>query len=150
MSSTRLSLAIALAIAAPLLRAEPAAVAAPETYDQLERIIVSATLSAQAVKDIAAETTVLLREEMDRRLNQDLRDLVRYEPGISVTGGGRFGLGGFAIRGLDGNRVRIEVDGVSAPDAFAIGSFSNAGRNFVDLDSLKRVEIVRGAASALS
>jgi hemoglobin/transferrin/lactoferrin receptor protein len=149
MSLTRLSLAIALAIAAPLACAEPAAVAAPETYDQLERIIVSATLSAQAVKDIAAETTVLLREEMDRRLNQDLRDLVRYEPGISVTGGGRFGLNGFAIRGLDGNRVRIEVDGVSAPDAFAIGSFSNAGRNFVDLDSLKRVEIVRGAASAL-
>lgn len=149
MSLTRLSLAIALAIAAPLARAEPAATAAPETYDQLERITVSATLSAQAVKDIAAETTVLLREEMDRRLNQDLRDLVRYEPGISVTGGGRFGLGGFAIRGLDGNRVRIEVDGVSAPDAFAIGSFSNAGRNFVDLDSLKRVEIVRGAASAL-
>jgi hemoglobin/transferrin/lactoferrin receptor protein len=151
MSLTRLSLAIACAIAAAPLRADPAPApaAAPETYDQLERIIVSATFSAQAVKDVAAETTVLLREDMDRRLNQDLRDLVRYEPGVSVTGGGRFGLGGFAIRGLDGNRVRIEVDGVSAPDAFAIGSFSNASRDFVDLDSLKRVEIVRGAASAL-
>lgn len=149
MSLTRLSLAIACAIAAPALRAETAAEAAPDTYDQLERIIVSATFTAQAVKDVAAETTVLLREDMDRRLNQDLRDLVRYEPGVSVTGGGRFGLTGFSIRGLDGNRVRIEVDGVSAPDAFAIGSFSSAGRDFVDLDSLKRVEIVRGAASAL-
>jgi hemoglobin/transferrin/lactoferrin receptor protein len=151
MSLTRLSLAIACAIATSALHAEPepTPAAAPETYDQLERIIVSATFAAQAVKDVAAETTVLLREDMDRRLNQDLRDLVRYEPGVSVTGGGRFGIGGFAIRGLDGNRVRIEVDGVSAPDAFAIGSFSNAGRDFVDLDSLKRVEIVRGAASAL-
>lgn len=153
MSLTRLSLAIACAIAASALHAEPAPApapaASPDTYDQLERIIVSATLAAQAVKDVAAETTVLLREDMDRRLNQDLRDLVRYEPGVSVTGGGRFGISGFAIRGLDGNRVRIEVDGVSAPDAFAIGSFSSAGRDFVDLDSLKRVEIVRGAASAL-
>ncbi|HSX60288.1 MAG TPA: TonB-dependent hemoglobin/transferrin/lactoferrin family receptor [Tahibacter sp.] len=151
MSLTRLSLAIACAIAAAPLRADPAPApaASPETYDQLERIIVSATFAAQAVKDVAAETTVLLREDMDRRLNQDLRDLVRYEPGVSVTGGGRFGLSGFAIRGLDGNRVRIEVDGVSASDAFAIGSFSSAGRDFVDLDSLKRVEIVRGAASAL-
>lgn len=149
MPLTRLSLAIACVIAAPALRAEVAAEAAPDTYDQLERIIVSANFVAQAVKDVAAETTVLLREDMDRRLNQDLRDLVRYEPGVSVTGGGRFGLNGFSIRGLDGNRVRIEVDGISAPDAFAIGSFSSAGRNFVDLDSLKRVEIVRGAASAL-
>lgn len=149
-SLSRLSLAIACAIACPaVVHAEAADVAAADTYDQLERIIVSATLSAQAVKDIAAETTVLLREDMDKRLNQDIRDLVRYEPGVSVTGGGRFGLSGFAIRGLDGNRVRIEVDGVSAPDAFAIGSFSSAGRDFVDLDSLKRVEIVRGAASAL-
>jgi hemoglobin/transferrin/lactoferrin receptor protein len=155
MSLTRLSLAIACVLAAPALHAdpapapEPAPAAAPDTYNQLERIIVSATFTAQAVKDVAAETTVLLREDMDRRLNQDLRDLVRYEPGVSVTGGGRFGIGGIAIRGLDGNRVRIEVDGVSAPDAFAIGSFSSAGRDFVDLDSLKRVEIVRGAASAL-
>lgn len=149
MSLTRLSLAIACAIAAPPLHAEAAAEASPDTYDQLERIIVSATFTAQAVKDVAAETTVLLREDMDRRLNQDLRDLVRYEPGVSVTGGGRFGINGFAIRGLDGNRVRIEVDGVSAPDAFAIGSFSSAGRDFVDLDTLKRVEIVRGASSAL-
>lgn len=153
MPLTRLSLAIAgaLAVSAAQAAPEPAPTpaAAAETYDQLERIIVSATLAAQAVKDVAAETTVLLREDMDRRLNQDLRDLVRYEPGISVTGGGRFGIGGFSIRGLDGNRVRIEIDGVSAPDAFAIGSFSNAGRDFVDLDTLKRVEIVRGAASAL-
>lgn len=151
MSLTRLSLAIACAIAVSALHAEPAPApaASPETVDQLERIIVSATFVAQAVKDVAAETTVLLRDDMDRRLNQDLRDLVRYEPGVSVTGGGRFGIGGFAIRGLDGNRVRIEVDGVSAPDAFAIGGFSSAGRDFVDLDSLKRVEIVRGAASAL-
>ncbi|TDR39734.1 hemoglobin/transferrin/lactoferrin receptor protein [Tahibacter aquaticus] len=150
MSSSRLSLAVACAIACPaLVHAEAADSAAADTYDQLERIIVSATFSAQAVKDVAAETTVLLREDMDKRLNQDIRDLVRYEPGVGVTGGGRFGLSGFAIRGLDGNRVRIETDGVSAPDAFAIGSFSSAGRDFVDLDTLKRVEIVRGAASAL-
>ncbi|MBL8299175.1 MAG: TonB-dependent hemoglobin/transferrin/lactoferrin family receptor [Rhodanobacteraceae bacterium] len=151
MPSTRLSLAIACAIATAPLRAapEPAPAATPDTYDQLERIIVSATFTAQAVKDVAAETTVLLRQDMDRRLQQDLRDLVRYEPGVSVIGGGRFGIRGFAIRGLDGNRVRIEIDDISAPDAFAIGSFSSAGRDFVDLDSLKRVEIVRGPASAL-
>jgi hemoglobin/transferrin/lactoferrin receptor protein len=144
----RLAAAIACAVVFPV-HAETAAAPTPEIYDELDRIIVSATLSAKAVKDVAGESSVILREEMDRQLVQDLRDLMRYEPGVSVLGRGRFGIGSIAIRGLDGNRVRIEVDGVGAPDAFSIGSFSNAGRDFVDLDNLKRVEIVRGSASAL-
>ncbi len=41
------------------------------------------------------------------------------------------------------------MDGIAVPDAFGIGSFSNAGRDVVDIDALKRVEIVRGAASSL-
>ncbi|WP_308812575.1 TonB-dependent receptor plug domain-containing protein, partial [Stenotrophomonas sp. HMWF003] len=71
-------------------------------------------------------------------------------PGLSVTSSpARFGLGGIRIRGLDGNRVLIQTDGIAMPKAFAIGSFSDANRNFTDLETLKRVEIVRGPASAL-
>ncbi|MEP7044625.1 MAG: TonB-dependent receptor, partial [Dokdonella sp.] len=40
-------------------------------------------------------------------------------------------------------------DGIAIPDSFEIGSFSSAGRDVVDVDALKRVEIVRGAASSL-
>ncbi len=99
---------------------------------------------------MVGETSVIDAAEIERHLAQDIRDLVRYEPGVSVNADGRrFGLNGFTIRGLDGNRVRILVDGVAVPDAFAMGSYSNAGRDSVDVDSLKRVEIVRGAASAL-
>src|SRR5690606_18816911 len=43
----------------------------------------------------------------------------------------------------------ILTDGVPVPDAFEIGSFSNANRNFVDLGTLKRVEVVRGPSSSL-
>lgn len=125
----------------------------PETFSELDRIVVTATLNERAQKDVAGDVTVIDALEIDRRLMTGLDDLVRYEPGISVsgaaTGGNRFGVGGITIRGLGGNRVRIEVDGIAVPDTFAIGSFSNAGRDLVDLDSLKRVEIVRGAASSL-
>ena len=122
----------------------------PTLFDVLDTVVVSATLNERQQKDIAGETSVIDAAEIERRLAQDIRDLVRYEPGVSVNGDGtRFGFNGFTIRGLDGNRVRILVDGIAVPDAFAIGSYSNAGRDSVDIDSLKRVEIVRGAASSL-
>ncbi|WP_258079460.1 TonB-dependent receptor plug domain-containing protein, partial [Xanthomonas arboricola] len=34
-------------------------------------------------------------------------------------------------------------------DTFSFGSYLNANRNFVDLETLKRVEVVRGPASSL-
>ncbi|MBN8480906.1 MAG: TonB-dependent hemoglobin/transferrin/lactoferrin family receptor [Xanthomonadales bacterium] len=117
---------------------------------ELDRIIVSATLNERAVRDVASDVSVIDAVEIDRRQAQDIAELVRYEPGVSVTASAtRFGLGGFRIRGLGGDRVRIEVDGIPIPDEFAIGSFSNAGRDLVDVDALKRVEIIRGAASSL-
>src|SRR5690606_26491018 len=39
--------------------------------------------------------------------------------------------------------------GVPVPDAFSIGSLSNAGRDFVDPDTLQRVEVVRGPTRSL-
>lgn len=147
-----LVLAIGLAVLPiSLIASEPAVQPGPEpALHALDRITVSATLSERALVDVPVTAEVIERERMDAELVRDIRDLVRYEPGVSVTSGfGRFGLGGFRIRGLDGNRVRIEIDGAPVPEAFAIGSFSAANRNFVDLDLLKRVEILRGPGSSL-
>jgi hemoglobin/transferrin/lactoferrin receptor protein len=131
-----------------------AATARADTADapmhEFDRVQVTATRTERAVADVPNTVDVIDREQMDDRLIRNIKDLVRYEPGVSVTSSfGRFGLGGFRIRGLEGNRVRIQTDGIPVSDAFSIGSFSNANRNFVDLDTLKRVEIVRGPTSSL-
>ena len=123
---------------------------AAATVHEFARVQVTATRTERAIVDVAASVDVIDRERLDQTLARDIKDLVRYEPGVSVTSSvGRFGLGGFRIRGLDGNRVRIQTDGIAVSDAFLIGSYANANRNFVDLDTLKQVEIVRGPASAL-
>ncbi|BDU17778.1 TonB-dependent hemoglobin/transferrin/lactoferrin family receptor [Lysobacter auxotrophicus] len=163
MHPVRNTLALALLLAIPTVAlandatpegSDPAlstAAAGAVSASELDRIVVTATLTQRALDDVPNVVTAIDRDEMDRHLVRDLKDLFRYEPGITVSGGsGRFGgLGDIRIRGLGGNRVRIETDGIAVPDAFSIGSFSKANRNFVDLDTLKAVEVVRGPGSAL-
>ncbi|MFC3550929.1 TonB-dependent hemoglobin/transferrin/lactoferrin family receptor [Lysobacter cavernae] len=160
-----LALAFLLALPAHVLAADAADTSAAERgafaanaalasaaggVSEFDRIVVTATRTERALDDVPAVVTAIDREQMDREFVRNLKDLFRYEPGITVTSSfGRFGLGDIRIRGLGGNRVRIETDGIAVPDAFNIGSFSNANRNFVDLDTLKRVEVVRGPSSAL-
>ncbi len=144
------SLATLLALG-PLASTAVEAKVVDETAGELQRVQVTASRAARAVFDVPHTVDVFTRDEIDSLLATDIQELVRYEPGISVTrGAGRFsGLGGFRIRGLDGNRVRIQTDGIAVSDAFSFGSYASASRDFVDLDTLKRVEIVRGPASAL-
>ncbi len=145
-----LSACIGAAMAAA--HATPATAASPEkaAVNPLETVIVTATRGPRSAQEVAGTVTVKTAEEMQAELARDIKDLVRYEPGISVANSaGRFGLSGFNVRGIDGDRVLIEVDGAPIADAFSIGSFASAGRDYVDLEVLKRVEILRGAASSL-
>src|SRR5690606_34086649 len=130
--------------------AGPAADAPAGDARQLDRVVVTATRTARAIVDVPNTVDEIDRERMDELLVQDLKDLFRYEPGITVTNNfGRFGIGDIRIRGLGGNRVRIQTDGIAVSDAFEIGAFSSANRTFVDLDTLKRAEVVRGPTSSM-
>lgn len=115
-----------------------------------EIVTVVATRTERSVEDVAATISVMLAEEIERQLVRDIADLARFEPGVAVGGtGSRFGLAGFNIRGIGGNRVLTLIDGVRVPDEFSFGPFLSARRDFVDVDSLRRAEIARGPISSL-
>jgi hemoglobin/transferrin/lactoferrin receptor protein len=116
----------------------------------MKKISVAATRGPQELAEIPSTVTVKDVAEIEAELANDIGDLIRYEPGVSVSNAvTRFGQAGFNIRGIDGNRVAMRIDNIRMNDAFSIGSFSDARRNLVELDMLKTVEIVRGPASAL-
>jgi hemoglobin/transferrin/lactoferrin receptor protein len=102
------------------------------------------------MRNVPVTLNVISAEVIKDQMATSIKDLIRYEPGISVGNNpSRFGMSGFNIRGLDGNRILIQMDGIRQPDNFVIGGFSNTGRNLVDIGMLSGVEIQRGAGSAL-
>jgi hemoglobin/transferrin/lactoferrin receptor protein len=135
--------------AAPALLLAAAAVADDAAVVALEPITVVGK-RPEPLAQVAASVTVLQREDVEARLAEDLRGLLRLEPAITVPADPhRFGASGPSLRGLGGNRVLLETDGVPAPSAFAVGKVSSTGRPFAELDLIERVEILHGPASAL-
>ncbi len=116
----------------------------------IDQIVVVANKSERSVRDIAANVTVVSREDINNSLSTSVADVFRYSPGIDYeASGSRFGTEGINIRGIGGNRVAMLVDGVPLSDQFDVGGFSNATRDFVNAGLIQRVEVLHGPASAL-
>ena len=140
----------AVAVCAAPVAAEDAPRDDDDADERLETVTVVGTRTERDAAEVAATISVIDAERIERELARNIADLVRFEPGVSVGGtGSRFGLTGFNIRGMDGNRVLTLVDGVRVPDEFSFGPFLSSRRDFVDVDSLSRAEIARGPISAL-
>nr|WP_258922320.1 TonB-dependent hemoglobin/transferrin/lactoferrin family receptor [Haemophilus influenzae] len=85
--------------------------------------------------------------------------MVKYETGVTVVEAGRFGQSGFAIRGVDENRVAINIDGLRQAETLSsqgfkelfegYGNFNNT-RNGAEIETLKEVNITKGANSIKS
>ena len=144
--------AVALALQSPAPSPQNPPGPDPDAIHRAETILVTAVASRieEPIEATPSTVTVIDRGEMDRGLVRDVRDALRYEPGVSIENSpARFGLGNINIRGLDGNRVQMLEDGIRLPDAYKVGSFSNASRNPFDTAMLSRIEILRGPGSAL-
>ena len=117
---------------------------------ELQQVTISATRQEQDITSVPSTVTVHDRQELDRNNVNTLKDLVRYEPGVSVGGAGQRGdISGYNIRGIDGNRILTQVDGVEIPGGFFNGPYAKTQRNYLDPEIIKRVEILRGPASVL-
>ena len=88
--------------------------------DSIEELTVVASRVETSVNDLTSTVNIIDSERLQRELARDIKDVIRFEPGVVVGGtGSRFGLDGFNIRGIGGNRVLTMVDGIRVPDEFS-------------------------------
>lgn len=157
---TTLSLAVALACAqAGAARAQ--APSPSEGHATLPAVVVSGARHEHAVDDLPMSADIIseeaLRDQQSRTLRQALQDLpnteVRSSParlavGAASSAYARDGNMGVQIRGLGGNRVLMTVDGIRMPRSYVSRS-AMFDREYLSLDLFKRIELIRGPASAL-
>ncbi|MDG6881903.1 Transferrin-binding protein 1 precursor [Phocoenobacter uteri] len=80
----------------------------------------------------------------------DIRDLTRYDPGISVVEQGQGASTGYSIRGLDKNRVGLAVDGVPQIQYYTsrFNSVNSGAVNEIEYENIQSIEISKGASSS--
>ncbi len=108
--------------------------------------IVTASRQAESVSDTSAATSVFDRNDIDRLQPVSVTDLLRRVPGISVTTNGGIGsLSSISLRGTSASQTLILVDG----QRIASASAGQASLEFLNVDQIERVEVVRGPRSAV-
>lgn len=148
---------------APVAASAPAASAPTELETDRQLKTISLTANRVGKTDLnrtAATVSVITSDDIDDNNAKDVKDALRYEPGVEVrrqayrpsgiTGSsGRAGNEGINIRGLEGNQVLMLEDGIPLPQSYAFGSGSAGRGDYLNTDLYQRIEVLRGPASVL-
>jgi vitamin B12 transporter len=112
----------------------------------LDEVVVTATRVPQPIEEIIGDVDVITRADIEHLQPQSVQELLRYQTGIDVTSQGGLGkLTGAFIRGTESEHVLVLIDGVRAGSVTA----GFTAFEFLPVEQIERVEIVRGPRSSL-
>lgn len=113
-----------------------------------DTIVVTSSKNEQKLGDVAGSIDVITGEQIEKNMVDSVDDLFKYTPSVTVSGAGIRGNSPINIRGISDNRILVTVDGVRQPKTLSFG-FLESSRHFIDVNTLKQVEVVPGPASSL-
>jgi len=110
-----------------------------------ETVVVTATRTEAPAGQVGASVTVFTAEDLERRRVPLVADLLRGTPGAAVVrAGAPGGVTSLFVRGGESSYNKVLLDGIPLNEPG--GTFNFSG---LTTDNLDRLEIVRGAQSAL-
>lgn len=158
--SSPLTLALGLASClSPLTAAAQTASSNPPSTREhpLPEISVTATRTPRRIDEVPGTVTVIPAREIEKSGARDIKDVFRDELDVTVRqqanrynasgGTARAGNEGINVRGLEGNQVLILADGIRAPSRFTFGPIGTSRGDFLNIDSARTIEVLRGPAS---
>jgi vitamin B12 transporter len=109
-----------------------------------DEIVVTGNLIPTPKREIATAVTVIDGGEIDLRGYDGLADLLRTQTGIAVTNTGGAGQPtALRVRGEDGYRTQLIIDGVRAVDPSGV-QVSPSFDSLLATSDMERIEILRG------
>lgn len=135
--------------------------------EEMEEVTVVGNRIGRSWIDDAGSVLRKDAEELVETGSQDLAGFAKYDPTVSLpfdfgSGDGAFAYGqsGYAsinIRGIEGNRIAMELDGVRQAPQYVSTSFDmgdnngsgGVGRDYFDPAMFSVIEVLKGGASAL-
>ncbi|RWR02679.1 catecholate siderophore receptor CirA [[Pantoea] beijingensis] len=113
-----------------------------------ETIVVTAAATKVNLKDAPASISVITADEIKRKPVQNLRDVLRDVPGVQLTNEGD-NRKGISLRGLDSSYTLILIDGKRVNSRTAVFRHNDFDLNWIPVDAIERIEVVRGPMSSL-
>ncbi len=111
-----------------------------------DTIIVTATRTEIPLEQATVPVRVITRDDIELSLATDLAELLRFEAGIDIgRNGGPGQATSFFMRGTESNHTLVLIDGVRMNP----GTIGGAAIQHISPEIIERVEIVKGARSAL-
>ena len=137
-----------LAIAVALVIGANSAVADTNTFeiedDNIERLTVVSSRVVMPIREIATSVSIVTKEDIDARGYSNLSDVLKTQPSINATNSGGLGsTSALRIRGEEGFRTQIRIDGVEVSDPTGVQIGPQVGQ--IQSANISRVEILRGS-----
>jgi hemoglobin/transferrin/lactoferrin receptor protein len=114
------------------------------TFTTLQGVTVTATRTEREAFDVPESVSIVDQQQIEREQPQNFGQILQYLPNVDIAGGPRSIGNQVNIRGLSDDRILFLIDG--ARQNFSRGHNSSV---FLDPELLKKVEVVRGPASAV-
>ena len=130
-----------------------------QELSDLKEVTITSTRSARRVDNVPMVVSIVTAEEIHEKGARNIGEVFNGSPEITVPqqasrfslargSQGRGGQESINIRGLQGNNVLLLVDGIRVPNSFSFGSLSTGRGKFLDVDSFRKIEVVRGPTSS--
>ena len=119
---------------------------APVAPVTLKDVVVTASRVATPITDVIADVSIIDRDRLDQAGQSSLLDLLAQQPGVQFTSNGSYrSNSGIFLRGASASQTLVLIDGMRTGSATTGG----ASLENIPLQRIERIEILRGAASAL-
>ncbi len=125
------------------------AIAATSSYSATEELIVTGSYNPVTNEQLSSSVSVINKQELLKLSSNNVIDALRQIPSLWVEEqGGPGGITSIALRGAEANHTLVLVDGVQLNDPTNTrgGAFD---LNSINIESIERIEIIRGAQSAI-